>query len=79
MSMLFFYERIEIFIRMIEKLSLIRPGCYNIVMQVKGVLNMPENLQLVIITGMSGAGKTVAGRKNAVRTPACPARPAFSL
>lgn len=60
MSMLFFYERIEIFIRMIEKLSLIRPGCYNIVMQVKGVLNMPENLQLVIITGMSGAGKTVA-------------------
>lgn len=29
-------------------------------MQVKGVLNMPENLQLVIITGMSGAGKTVA-------------------
>ena len=45
---------------MIEKLSLIRPGCYNIVMQVKGVLNMPENLQLVIITGMSGAGKTVA-------------------
>ena len=55
MSMLFFYERIEIFIRMIEKLSLIRPGCYNIVMQVKGVLNMPENLQLVIITVMSGA------------------------
>ncbi len=35
-------KRIEIFIRMIEKLSLIRPGCYNIVMQVKGVLNMPE-------------------------------------
>lgn len=57
MSMLFSMKRIEIFIRMIEKLSLIRPGCYNIVMQVKGVLNMPENLQLVIITGMSGAGK----------------------
>lgn len=40
---------------------MIRSGCYNEMnKKKKGMMEMAESLELVIITGMSGAGKTVA-------------------